>query len=104
VVLDEATASIDADNERLIGEALSELCRGKTVIVIAHRLGTVQAADRIVVLDKGRVEAVGTHEELMKHCGLYRHLVALNDSSADWSRGRVSVDAAASEEKEVCYD
>ncbi len=104
VVLDEATASIDADNERLIGEALSELCRGKTVIVIAHRLGTVQAADRIVVLDKGRVEAVGTHEELMKHCGLYRHLVALNDSSADWSRGRVSVDAAASEEKEACYD
>ena len=75
IILDEATASIDADNESHIQAALSELCEGKTTIVIAHRLNTIKKADKILVLDKGRIIQEGNHEELVKVNGAYRNMI-----------------------------
>ena len=75
IILDEATASIDADNESHIQAALSELCEGKTTIVIAHRLNTIKKADKILVLDKGRIIQEGRHEELVKVTGAYRNMI-----------------------------
>ena len=75
IILDEATASIDADNESHIQAALSELCEGKTTIVIAHRLNTIKKADKILVLDKGRIIQEGRHEELVKLNGAYRNMI-----------------------------
>ena len=65
VILDEATASIDPENEALIQAALTELTRGKTVVVIAHRLATIEHADQILVVDRGRIVQRGTHRELL---------------------------------------
>lgn len=76
VILDEATASVDADNEHAIQEAISELCRGKTLIVIAHRLNTIREADRILVIRNGRIAESGTHDELMARDGEYRNMVS----------------------------
>ena len=77
VLLDEATASIDAESETLIQDALSVLLKDKTVMVIAHRMRTVANADKIVVLDDGKVSEMGTPAALMKKGGLYAHLVEL---------------------------
>ncbi len=86
IVLDEATASVDADNEALIEDALGELCRDKTVLVIAHRLNTIRGADRILVLDRGRIAEAGTHEELTARNGLYcRMLEAQERMSGGWN-------------------
>jgi subfamily B ATP-binding cassette protein MsbA len=79
LVLDEATSALDTESEKLIQKAVEELMRTKTVIVIAHRLSTIQNADRIAVLNEGRVEQLGRHEELMKQKGLYQKLVHLQD-------------------------
>ena len=77
LLLDEATSSLDAASERMVQQALEALERGRTSLVIAHRLATVQHADRIVVMDRGAIVAQGTHAELMKQGGLYANLAAL---------------------------
>ena len=84
ILLDEATASLDVDSETQIQEAISELVSGKTVLVIAHRMRTIEAADQIVVLDKGVVAEKGNHDTLMKKNGLYRKLVDLQTEAANW--------------------
>ena len=77
LLLDAATRSLDAASERMVQQALEALERGRTSLVIAHRLATVQHADRIVVMDRGQIVAQGTHAELMKSGGLYASLAAL---------------------------
>lgn len=84
VLLDEATASLDVENETKVQGALSRLLAGKTVLVIAHRMRTVEAADKIVVLADGRVAEEGTPAELMDKNGLYRRMVELQRQSAGW--------------------
>ncbi|MBQ9625403.1 MAG: ATP-binding cassette domain-containing protein, partial [Clostridia bacterium] len=91
IILDEATASIDADNESLIREAMTELCKNKTTIVIAHKLHTIYNADSIVVLNKGNVEAIGAHEELIKNNETYQKLVALQDKTVVWNNNEREV-------------
>ena len=87
VLLDEATASLDVENETRVQSALSRLLEGKTVLVIAHRMRTVEAADKIVVLANGRVAEAGSPAQLMEKGGLYRHMVELQQESASWKLG-----------------
>ncbi len=77
LLLDEATSALDSESERLVQEALEQLMKGRTTFVIAHRLTTIQRADRILVLNKGRLVETGTHAELMGHKGLYQYLYTL---------------------------
>ena len=84
IILDEATAALDGENEKLIQEALDELQRNKTVITIAHRLNTIQDMERIVVMDKGQVVSKGTHQELMKDCSLYRNMTETQEQVSKW--------------------
>ena len=84
ILLDEATASLDVDNETEIQEAITHLIKGKTVLIIAHRMRTVESADKIVVLDGGVVAESGTHAELMKKKGLYYKLVELQTTASNW--------------------
>lgn len=86
VILDEATASVDVDNESYIQQAISELCRGKTLLVIAHRLNTIHGADEILVIDHGRIAQSGTHDALIKEAGIYRSFVTVRENSMGWSR------------------
>ena len=81
IILDEATASMDVENESMVQEALSELLRDKTVLVIAHRMRTVAGADKIVVLEDGKVAEQGRPEELMKHGGIFSNMVSLQAGS-----------------------
>ena len=80
VILDEATASVDADNERAIQEAISELCKNKTLLVIAHRLKTIKDADQILVISDGKIIERGNHEKLMEKDGVYAHMVSVQAS------------------------
>jgi ATP-binding cassette subfamily B protein len=77
LLLDEATSSLDAESERQVAEALEHLASGRTTVVIAHRLATVRNADRIIVLERGRIHAIGTHQTLLRENGLYAHLARL---------------------------
>ena len=80
VILDEATASVDADNERAIQEAISELCKNKTLLVIAHRLKTIKDADQILVVSDGKIIERGNHNKLMEEDGIYARMVSVQAS------------------------
>lgn len=88
IVLDEATAFADPENEHLIHEALAELTKGKTVLMIAHRLTSVKDADNILVIDKGRIAEQGTHNELLNQQGIYLHIWNEYQQSVSWSIGK----------------
>ena len=85
VILDEATASVDTDNESYIQEAINELVKGKTLLVIAHRLNTIRQADQILVISNGQISEQGTHDELMAKAGIYQEFVNIRKKSAGWS-------------------
>lgn len=85
IILDEATASIDPENEHLIQQALSELTVGKTVITIAHRLATIEHADQILVVDNGQIVQKGTHRELITQKGLYQRFMQIREQAEEWS-------------------
>ena len=85
VILDEATASLDPENEHLIQEALTELTVGKTVIVIAHRLATIENADQILVINDGHIVQKGTHRQLVGQEGLYQRFIKLRKQAEGWS-------------------
>ena len=85
VILDEATASVDADNESYIQQAISELCKGKTLLVIAHRLNTIRNADQIFVVAEGQIVQRGVHEALMQEEGIYRKFVSVRENSQGWN-------------------
>ncbi|MEM7798212.1 MAG: ATP-binding cassette domain-containing protein, partial [Chloroflexota bacterium] len=88
VVLDEATAFADPENEAKIHAAIANLTAGKTLIVVAHRLSTIQDADQIVVMDKGQVAEVGTHPELVASEGIYANLWAKFNEAQGWGLRR----------------
>ncbi len=94
VILDEATAYTDPENEALVQRSVAKLVQGKTLIVIAHRLSTIQSADKIFVINKGEIEAAGTHDELLNKCALYKTM---------WEAHCMAKDEAEEEEK-VSYD
>lgn len=99
VVLDEATAFIDPENEEKMNKAIAQVIRRKTVIVIAHRLYTIMNADQICVMEKGRITASGRHGELLKSCRTYRELWQAAKSSSMW---KVGINGTESEMGEVC--
>ena len=83
--MDEATASLDVENETLIQTALSRLIKDKTVLIIAHRMRTVASADKIVVLEGGKSSEQGTPQELLKNGGTFSRMCALQNESANWT-------------------
>lgn len=85
VILDEATASVDTDNESYIQEAINELVKGKTLLVIAHRLNTIRQADQILVISDGRISEQGTHDELMAKAGIYQDFINIRKKASGWS-------------------
>lgn len=84
IILDEATASIDPENEHLIQGAITELTRGKTIITIAHRLATIQNADQILVVEDGKIEEKGTHAELLQKDGRYKRFIEIREKAEGW--------------------
>ena len=87
VILDEATSALDAENEHEILAALGELTRGKTVIMIAHRINTIKNADHIIALKDGQIVQEGTHAELISQNGLYADFIAAREKAAGWTLG-----------------
>lgn len=84
IILDEATANVDPENEKELMEAISALTQEKTVIMIAHRLKTVRHADQILVVDKGQIVQRGAHEELMAQDGIYRRFISGREQAVGW--------------------
>ena len=89
IILDEATASIDPENEHLIQSAISELTKGKTIITIAHRLATIEHADQILVVEDGRIAEKGTHSELISQDGVYKRFIQIIEQAEGWRIGSV---------------
>lgn len=85
ILLDEATASIDPENEHLIQQAISELIQGKTIVTIAHRLATIENADQILVIDHGKIVQKGTHDQLIQQKGIYRSFINIRERAEGWS-------------------
>jgi len=77
IILDEPTAAIDPLEESRIYRKFSEISRGKTAIIVTHRLGSAKIADRIIIMDKGKIAGVGTHDELMEKCSLYNKMFSM---------------------------
>jgi subfamily B ATP-binding cassette protein MsbA len=96
LILDEATSALDTESEAFVQAALANLMQGRTVFVIAHRLSTVRRADRIVVLEEGRITEIGSHEQLLQRSGMYRRLYDLQFESEPFDR-RVASEAAEAE-------
>ena len=84
VILDEATSSVDPENEQELVAALNDLLKDKTVIVIAHKLETIKSSDQIIVMDKGSIENVGTHKELMKSSSIYKKFIEQREKAIQW--------------------
>ena len=84
VILDEATSSVDPENEEKLMSALDELLKNKTAIIIAHRLSTIKNADQIFVMDKGSIVQHGTHSELVQQDGIYARFVGMRETAAAW--------------------
>ncbi|MDK8340256.1 MAG: ABC transporter ATP-binding protein [Peptoniphilus harei] len=84
VILDEATSSVDPENEQELVAALNDLLKDKTVIVIAHKLETIKSSDQIIVMDKGSIENVGTHDELMKSSSIYKKFIEQREKAIQW--------------------
>ena len=84
IILDEATANVDPENEKELVQAIEELTRKKTVIMIAHRLKTVRNADKIVVIDEGKIVQEGKHEELIKQEGIYKTFINARERAVSW--------------------
>ena len=85
VILDEATASVDPENEYEIQRAISSLVEGKTMITIAHRLATIQNADQILVVDNGEIVQKGSHDQLLKEEGIYKNFLSIREKAEGWS-------------------
>jgi ATP-binding cassette subfamily B protein len=84
LILDEATANVDPENEKELTEAIENLTKHKTIIMIAHRLKTVRNADQIVVIDKGKIVQQGRHDELMHQDGIYKNFVSGRKQAVSW--------------------
>ena len=90
IILDEATANVDPENEDLLVKAVESLTKEKTVIMIAHRLKTVENADQIFVIDRGKIVQSGKHNELLKEEGIYRRFIVERKEAAGWKLGKTS--------------
>ena len=84
IILDEATSSVDPENEHMLISAIKELTKNKTLISIAHRLSTVREADQIIVIDKGKIVQRGNHKELIGQDGVYKHFIEIKKQSIGW--------------------
>ena len=104
LILDEAMAAVDSENERLIGEAIDDLSKDKTVITIAHHLNTIRNSDQIIVMDKGLVLDTGSHEELMKRCDFYRDMVEAQNKVDRWNLKDESLSRASSKADCECKE
>lgn len=104
LILDEAMAAVDSENERLIGEAIDDLSKDKTIITIAHHLNTIRDSDQIIVMDKGVVLDAGSHEELMKRCEFYKDMVEAQNKVDRWDLKDNSLSRASSKADCECTE